>query len=89
MGLCQAARAAEAGVPGRAFAAVRPAYGAECQGLGFSIVVMSERLAGFAGGLMVLGLDALVCWLRGAMARLLPYVACKRVVSRQPSSGLW
>ena len=33
----------------------RPAYGAECQGLGFSIVVMGERLVGFAGGLMVLG----------------------------------
>jgi hypothetical protein len=36
-------------------AAVRPAYGAECQGLGFLIVVMGVRLVGFAGGLVVLG----------------------------------
>jgi hypothetical protein len=67
----------------------RPAYGAECEGLGFLIVVMGVRLVGFAGGLMILGGWTRSCVGAGACARLRPYVACKRVVSRQPSSGLW
>src|SRR4051794_14163141 len=38
-----------------------PAYRDEVKGLGFLIVVMGDRLAGFAGGLVV-GVWGLRCW---------------------------
>ena len=69
-------------------AAKRPAYGDEVKGLGFVDLGKGSRLAGFTSGLVLCA-----GWRRwrgrGPRARLLPYVAGKRVVpdSLHPGFG--